>query len=1084
MYPLTSIIILTKNNVHFTERCLLSIFTHINPLHTPYEVIIADENSTDGTKEMCEMYRNQVKYLNLPEYNSFSSRNNAAAKVAKGEFLWFLNNDTELINNNLHFMLQHFADVKIGVVGNMHLFPNMTLNHMGIAISNELHPEHIFPHEDPNLPYINHGRYIDLLSAASIIYRRSTFEQVGGFDEDYIWGYEDVDLCLKVKEAGFKAYCDAEAKTIHFGQSTYGRTEHDQKNYQTFLSKWKEKLKPNLEQIYAEKEAYLQKQGQFTKLPQKVFKKLTRGGFKTVNSSIQKYSAEEEVPGSNIYIYQSPKFSAFTNIAQQLEREITQPHKVINDIEDLYKVQKPPKDGAMLITTTHFGEEYLVPSPEWVRDYRTYDINYERTDYSNPDYWTQALIDAKFTVLASSEFCKDFLVKSGAKAENIFVVHHGYNKELLNFDFSRDASSSNDSKVTILIVINTNDEVRYGTEHLARALTVLKQNHPNVLNRIKLIIKNYGGKATEPYFKTKEYLEILDSGVELEYMSKFLSEEDLAKLYYKSDLFIAPFRGEGFGMKILDATVAGIPVICPDYGGPKDYLKHATHIPVKHDLVTVGWGLDYHGLFLDDTYKWAKVDSNDLAEKIKYSVENISELKQDAISKRNFIREQFSYKHKWELIKQIDEKRFAEFKAQQKAKFEFYDADISKDEMTTARNALTDIKTTLLINTNRLQNLPELFNHLQDNFDVAKELQGEILIVDDASGEDINSILNEFADLPIRYISYSTWGGSGFARDVGLKYAAGDHVIIIGDDIKPMPGFFGHHRKYFETHTEPYLLMGHVEWDKDIRNLPIADFTTKITSFQFGFEQIRNQTEISYWHVYTANMSFRKSDIEQAKQHFKVGMILYEDTIWAKELQDKGFRIFYSRQATALHNHKTKAGWLDWLKSRSESVGKYNVRVYAQNPIIDNLVSKSDLMIEAMSAEYSRYSRDELGQFESAYDITVQNLDGLYAGLEEVDKQQGYTREIRNNLYEVCTYINLLHRFRGIALELTHDEKIAKGLAFIEYNQFIQSERRPAPVNNGIKDTFRQFIYLGRQRYPLVFENIFKLGKTFKSIIK
>lgn len=1081
MYPLTSIIILTKNNVQFTERCLRSIFEQINHIHTPYEIIIADENSSDGTREMCEMYRNQVTYLNLPEFNSFSSRNNAAAREAKGEFLWFLNNDTELINNNLHFMLQHFADPKVGIVGNMHLFPNMTLNHMGMAISNEMHPEHIFPHEDPNLPYINHGRFIDLLSAASIIYRRSTFEQVGGFDEDYKWGYEDVDLCLKVKEAGFKAFCDAEAKTIHFGQSTYGRTAHNEKNYETFLGKWKEKIKPNLGEIYAEKEAYLKSQDKFTRLPKKVIKKITRGGFKTVNSSIQKIQTEEEIPESKIYVYQSPRFSAFTNIAQQLEREITEPHTVINDIQDLYKVQKPPKDGAILLTTTHFGEEYLIPSPDWVRDYRTYDINYERSDYSNPDYWTQALIESKFTVMASSEYCKDFLVKSGAKPENVVVVPHGYNKELLKFDFTKQI---NQDKVVILVVINTNDEVRYGTEYLSRALTQLKEQNPETIKKIKLVIKNYGGKATEPYFKTKEYLELLDSGIELEYVSKFLSEEDLAKLYYECDLFIAPYRGEGFGMKILDAAVAGLPVICPDYGGPRDYLKHAVHIPVKYDLVTVGWGLDYYGLFLDDTYKWAEVNSSDLAHQIKHSVENIKELKQEAISKRQYIRDQFSYKHIWEMIKEIDTKHLGEFKHQQEAKFEFFDADISLDTMTSTRKAISEIKTTLLINTNRPQNLPEVFNHLKQNFDINKDLQGEILVVDDASGEDISNVISEFDDLPIRYISYSTWGGSGFARDVGLRYAAGDHIIIIGDDIKPMPGFFGHHRKYFETHSEPYILMGHVEWDKDIRNLPIADFATKITSFQFGFEQIRNQEEISYWHVYTANMSFRKSDIAKVKQHFKIGMILYEDTIWAKELQDKGFRIFYTRQGTALHNHKVKEGWLEWLKSRSEMVGKYNVRVYAQNPIVDDLVSKSNLLIEGLSAEYARQTRSEIERYVSAYDITAQNLDNLYTSLEQVDQEQGYTKDIRDNLYEVCTYINLLHRFRGIAMELTHDDRIAKGLAFIEYNQFVQQERRPAAQAFGIKDTFRQFIYLGRQRFPFVFENIFKLGKSFKSIIK
>jgi GT2 family glycosyltransferase len=1081
MYPLTSIIILTKNNIQFTERCLRSIFEQINPQHTPYEIIIADENSTDGTREMCEMYRDQVKYLNLPEYNSFSSRNNAAVKEAKGEFLWFLNNDTELINNTLHFMLRHFANPKIGVVGNMHLFPNGTLNHMGIAISDNLHPEHIFPHEDPSLPYINHGRFIDLMSAASIVYRRSAYEQVGGFDEAYGWGYEDVDLCLKVKEAGYLAYCDSEGRIIHFGQSTYGRTDHDQKNYEIFLGKWKEKLVPNLEEIYKEKYNYVRSQQRFTKIPKKIARTVTRTSAKVVTATVKRARTEEEVPKSKIYVYKSPRFSAFTDIAEQLEKEIKEPHTVIDDIHDLYKVDNPPKSGAILVTTTHFGEEYLIPSPEWVRDYRTYDINYERTTYDNPDYWTKALIDSKFTILASSEYCRDFLIKSGANKDKVVVLPHGYNNSLTEFDFTHEV---NPDKVVILVVINTNDEVRYGTEYLAEAFTYLQEHHPEVIGKIKLVIKNYGGKTTEPYFKTKEYLDFLASGVEIEYVSKFLTKEDLAKLYYKCDLFIAPYRGEGFGMKILDAAVAGLPVICPDYGGPRDYLKHAVHIPVKHELVTVGWGLDYYGLFLDDTYKWAQVDSVDLAKQIKYGIENIVGLKNRAIGKRDHLRKEFSYKTIWENLKKIDENRLAAFKHYQNQKFEFFDAEITQDISTSTRKQNTDIKTTLLINTNRPQDLVGLFEHLDKNFDVNKELEGEILIIDDASGENGQEILSKFDHLPIRYIQYAKWGGSGFARDVGLHYASGDNIIIIGDDIKPLPGFFKRHRMHYENHPEPYLLMGHVEWDKEIRNIPIAEFATKITSFQFGFEEIRNQTEISYWHVYTSNLSFRKSDIEKAKQHFKVGMILYEDTIWAKELQDRGFRIYYSRQACALHNHKVKNGWLEWLKSRSETVGKYNVRVYAQNPIVDQLVSKTNILIEGLSAEYAKNSKAELKKFAKAYDLTAENLDQSYLNLEKLDHAHGYNAELRSSIYELCSSINLLHRFRGIALEVTHDEEIAKGLAFLEYNQFMMSQRRPSFQPSGFKESFRQFIFMGRQRFPIVFENIFKLGKSIKSVIK
>ncbi len=1017
---------------------------------------------------MCALYKDKVKYLNLGEYQSFSSRNNIIAqKYAKGDFYWFLNNDTELLNNNLHFMLEHFSDPKVGIVGNMHLFPNGSLNHIGIGIDADLNPQHIFPGEDPTLPYINHNREIDIVTAASVVIKKKTFQELGGFDENYIWGYEDVDLCLRSKQLGYTTICDSNAELIHFGQSTYGRTDNDNQNAKLFRKRWKGKLEPNIDLIYKERDSYFSARN---KLNRKA-KHITKSVIKNVIAALEypKHNTSP-APPSKIYVYKSPVFTAFTDIAQQIGEEIDEKFEYIDNIQSLSKVPEL-EDGAMLISTTHFNPEYLERAPDWIREYRSYDINYERTEYSNPDYWTEHLKTAPFHILASSEYCADFLKKSGVAETKISIVPHGYNKELLNYDFTE-----KNSRVTFLVIINTNDEIRYGTDTLAKAIAILAANNPDILKKIKLLIKNYGGKDTQAYFKTKEYQVMLDAGLEIEYESRFLSKQELAKLYYKADAFIAPYRGEGFGMKILDAAAAGLPIICPDYGGPKDYLKKSEHIKVAHKLVPVGWGLDYSGLFLNDSYVWADVSAADLADKIEFTAREIDGLRESALEKRVNIRDEYHYQKIWQTIKTIDAKQIA---TQESNDFAFVNPAIEIDNTTTSHTRRNHSNpTTLLINTNRPGELQLLLSYLEDNFEINRELD-EILIVNDGQKEQFD--ISKFDGIPIRYVAYPKWGGSGFARETGLRYSRNDHIIIIGDDIKPLPGFFNLHRKVFFEIEEPYLLMGHVEWDRDIRNLPIPNFATKVSSFQFGFEEIRNSREISYTHVYTSNLSFRKTDILSAKQHFKQGMILFEDTIWAKELAEKGFKLLYSRHASALHSHKTTSGWLNWLKNRSKLIGEYVVDIYTEFAELDKEINHTREMISMLSGIYHEKPLSLIKEVGKDFDIVDSALSNQYFDLEESEKSNGFNPIRRSKIDRVCGYISLLHRLYGITSVLTKGEDVSKGLALIAYERLT-----PSPQYNGqfgIRDSLRNAVFLGRQRAPIIFNPIYRIGKKIKNFI-
>jgi len=1075
-YPLTSIIILTKNNVQFTERCLLSIFDHIDPNYTPYEIIILDEGSIDGTKELCELHRQKLQFVEAAHLKSFSSRNNYGVTLAKGKFIWFLNNDTELLNNNLATMLRHFEQDEIAVVGNLHLFPNGNLNHIGIGISQELHPEHIFPNEDPSLPYINHGRYIDIVTAASVVVRKDRFEEVDGFDESYSWGYEDVDFMLKIKEAGYKTYCDADARLVHFGQSTYGRQEEDDKNREIFLEKWQDKLQPNLQELYQERAEYITtKQA----LPKKILQK-GKQVLKEILSAGSKVAIDTPVNFSDIYLFKSPNFSAFRKIADDLGNVIEQDYTSITAINDLSRVDNQNK-SAMLLSTTHFFQEYLQSAPAWVRDYRTFDINYERTDYSSgSDYWVESLKNNRMVILASSKYCQDFLLKSGVAAERVHIVPHGYKKEMLNYEFSNEPAST--GKISALLIINTNDEVRYGTEYLVEALQILSKQSPDILGRLRLIIKNYGGVPTQPFFMTKEYLDLKKLGVEIQYVSKFLDDEDLAKLYYEADFFIAPFRGEGFGMKIIDAAVAGLPIVSPFYGGPKDYLVHSEHVPIKYKLIPVAQGIDRSSLLTDASYVWAEVDSSDLATQIEYVITNINSLKKAAIAKRDFLRQEYSYQKIWGKILEIDKQLRPKYESQVKA-FDFYDTELIYDKATTSHKQLGDIKQSLIINTIHIDNLRNTFKFIEQ-YSKLEDLQGEILVVDDASDSEPDKLLEEFDHFPLRYIKYGKWGGSGFAREIGLRYAKGDNIIIMGDDIKPMPGFFKGHYDFYLKHPEPYTLVGHVEWDKDIRNHPIAEFTTKVSEFQFGFEVVRNQSEVSYTKVVTPNLSFRKQDIVDLKQHFKVGLILHEDTIWAKELEKKGVQHYYSRKVYALHNHQLKPGfsWLDWFTARSFAMGN-NLKAYIENPAEYDEFIYVGPVLKIIAEIYGAKTEAELKLQGELYATIHTKTTELANELINLDQQTGYNSTFRASLYDLFGTLYSLNWISGVvkAINPALTKEIVQGISYEYYlrekKEIFNKFKASIDDSIGLTEATKTFVRKGRNRFPAIFEPLFFVGK-------
>ncbi|HAP4235099.1 TPA: glycosyltransferase family 2 protein [Enterococcus faecalis] len=234
---LVSIIIPTKNGYKDVQRCVSSIIEKTT--YQNYEIIMADNGSTDP--KMHELYaefeqqlpgRFFVESIDIP-FN-FSTINNRAAKKAHGEYLLFLNNDTEVITENWLTLMVSFAQQeRIGCVGAKLLYPNNTVQQAGVILGLggvAGHGHYGYPHGD--LGYF--GRLAinvnySAVTAACLLMKKADFDAVGGFEEAFTVAFNDVDLCLKVQALGRDNVWLHEAELYHFESQTRGYDDKGKK---------------------------------------------------------------------------------------------------------------------------------------------------------------------------------------------------------------------------------------------------------------------------------------------------------------------------------------------------------------------------------------------------------------------------------------------------------------------------------------------------------------------------------------------------------------------------------------------------------------------------------------------------------------------------------------------------------------------------------------------------------------------------------------------------------------------------------------------------------------------------------------
>jgi GT2 family glycosyltransferase len=535
-----SIVILTWNGLDYTKACLESITANTD--FSSYQVIVADNGSTDGTVEYLRERDDIGRILNSRNLGFAKANNDAIRNCDPQSDIILLNNDTEIVQADWISRLQEaaYSADDIGIVGCRLVRPDGTLQHAGTFMPLDTFWGQQVGGGERDINQHSADKDVEGVVFACVYLKREALDSIGLLDEEYFSYFEDTDYCFRAKEAGYRVLCCGSVKVVHHENVSTrinGIRHRDvfERAQTVFRRKWESKLKADRytrdigwHSIFNFATGYAISSRAFAAA---LDRKGVHVAYKYAYGAGTPFPKEEPEQGE----------SYLANVIRARKLDASRPQVVYAQGDVFERNFGSYRIGFTMLETDRIPEE-------WVRQANQMD-----------EVW------------APSDFNASTFRASGV-TRPIHVVPLGVDPDYFN---PRIRSSRLSECYTFLSVFEWGE--RKAPEILLRGF-------------------NQEFRASEPVILVCKILNV-DPGVDVEAEIRKLGLDpaggriyvslnqvtptyQLGMLYRSADCFVLPTRGEGWGMPIIEAMACGVPVISTNWSAPCDFMKPHNSYPL------------------------------------------------------------------------------------------------------------------------------------------------------------------------------------------------------------------------------------------------------------------------------------------------------------------------------------------------------------------------------------------------------------------------------------------------------------------------------------------------------------------------
>jgi GT2 family glycosyltransferase len=238
-----SVVIPVYDNWWLTARCLSRLDQLQRSGSVLFETIVIDNASTDETPEAIAAFP-WVRYHRHETNRNFAGACNAGARMAQAPLVLFLNNDAYPLGDALTPLVAAFDRSEVAVAGGALFFEDGVTQAAGFVLLRNAHWHYSCRNLPSSLGGVTTSRDALGVSGAAMAVRTDWFLEGGGFDESFVNGFEDVDLCLRARERGAAIAYVAEARFAHYEGASAGRFDRERENEERFYRRWGSRLAP------------------------------------------------------------------------------------------------------------------------------------------------------------------------------------------------------------------------------------------------------------------------------------------------------------------------------------------------------------------------------------------------------------------------------------------------------------------------------------------------------------------------------------------------------------------------------------------------------------------------------------------------------------------------------------------------------------------------------------------------------------------------------------------------------------------------------------------------------------------------